>query len=72
VSKKDRDDRRSGLSGRSKQDPQIAAMANRYRAAAADLREVAKTGPRDARHRRMLELAAEFERLAAELENSSS
>jgi len=47
-------------------------MAIRYRAHAAELREHAKTEPVDARRRRMLESATEFERLAAELENSSS
>jgi hypothetical protein len=70
VSEKDRDDRRSGLSPRRKQDRKIEAI--RYRAHAAALRELAKNGPLDARRRRMLELAAEFEQLAAEFEHSSS
>jgi hypothetical protein len=64
--KEDRDDRRSNWSPRRKQDRQIAAI--RYRAHAAELRELARAGPLDDRRRWMLELAAEFERLAAELE----
>jgi len=70
VSENDRGDRRSRPSPRSKQDRQITAI--RYRAHAADLRELAKNDPLDARRRRMLELAAEFDQLAAELEHSSS
>jgi hypothetical protein len=70
VSDNDREDRRNGLTPRRKQDRQITAI--RYRAHAAELRQLGKNGPLDARRRRMLELAAEFEQLADELEDSSS
>jgi hypothetical protein len=48
------------------------AIAIRYRAHATELRELAKNGSLDTRRRRMLEIAAEFEQLAAGSEHSSS
>jgi len=48
------------------------ATAIRYRAHAVDLRALAKTSRLGARRRRILEIAAEFEQLADELEQSSS